>query len=275
MPVALRARRGCIVAAGGLLVGAREAAGPAAERMSGERKGPPRPGGGGAAERALLKPPAPGASRVAVFLGTFDPLHLGHVAAAQACLDAGVSEVVFVPGAASRKPGASARAHRLELAALVLQGRPGMNLLLAEPALPSQGAWSLRPLREQVRALYGEVEVAELHGSDPFVDFPPQRNPEYFDGQIIYLVDRPPQSPVHANFDGLPAHFVALEAQRPCSSTELRRRLHAGADAQALFEAGLATESQLRYITEKGLYGRQPPAGGCHPPSGAEGPRQG
>eukprot|EP00756_Hemistasia_phaeocysticola_P003909 Hpha_TRINITY_DN12517_c0_g1::TRINITY_DN12517_c0_g1_i1::g.50909::m.50909/K00969/nadD; nicotinate-nucleotide adenylyltransferase len=205
----------------------------------------------------LLKSPTL-VEKVAVFLGTFDPLHRGHIGAAQAALEAGCGEVVFVPTAVStaqsQKPRASHRSHRLRLASMALKDQRGLNLLLSPPAVSREG-WSLRPLREQVSLLYSGSEVGELHGTDKFVEYPPREHPSYFDGQLLYLVSRPGGDAVdEVSFEGVEARPLRLPSVSPCSSSEIQRGVREGVEVEDLLGKGLVCREQYDYISGHGLY---------------------
>jgi nicotinate-nucleotide adenylyltransferase len=69
--------------------------------------------------------------KVGVLGGTFDPIHLGHLAAAQAALDcAELGKVLIMPSAQPpHRPGAIASAdQRLAMCRLAVEGRPGLEV---------------------------------------------------------------------------------------------------------------------------------------------------
>src|SRR3954471_13227702 len=73
---------------------------------------------------------------VGVFGGTFDPPHLGHLAAAQEALDrAGLDRVLFVPSQQNplkRDVQSSSTEHRLAMTALAIQTDPRFALSRAD-----------------------------------------------------------------------------------------------------------------------------------------------
>ena len=71
-------------------------------------------------------------SRIAVFGGTFDPVHLGHLIVAEQCREqAGLDQVWFVP--AARPPHKHAQeltpfARRVEMLNLAIAGQPAFHV---------------------------------------------------------------------------------------------------------------------------------------------------
>ncbi|HEY9721124.1 MAG TPA: adenylyltransferase/cytidyltransferase family protein, partial [Oscillatoriaceae cyanobacterium] len=99
--------------------------------------------------------------RVALFGGTFDPIHLGHLAAARAALDSGVvDEVIFVPaGQPPHKPqGARAdAASRWLMTVLATLDEPAFRVARWEFDRPGK-SYAVDTLR-MARAELGDAEL--------------------------------------------------------------------------------------------------------------------
>lgn len=73
--------------------------------------------------------------KIGIYAGTFDPIHKGHVAFAQAALDAGLEKVMFVvEPRPRRKQGVRALEHRLAMVQLAIQEHPKMGSIVLEQA---------------------------------------------------------------------------------------------------------------------------------------------
>jgi len=114
--------------------------------------------------------------RIALFGGSFDPVHLGHIAVARAAADRfNLAEVHFVPAYLQPlKAGQRVTSfyHRYAMLALALQGEPGFVPSLLEapeptafPPRPSYTIDTVARMREQLRA---GTRVFFLIGMDAF-----------------------------------------------------------------------------------------------------------
>jgi nicotinate-nucleotide adenylyltransferase len=218
----------------------------------------------------------PKETRVGVLGGTFDPVHVGHVAAAEGAAGAlGLARVVLVPaGAPPHKlalPRAGA-ADRLAMARLAVADRPGLGVSDVETRRegPSYTVDTVRELALELDAeLTTELVMVPgagarlflLLGTDALRDLPTWRDVEgIFRVAEPVAVERPGEGEIDwdALARSLPqelvrrsrANFVRLERGVDVSSTEIRRRLAAGESVSGL----LAPEVE-RYIRERGLYG--------------------
>jgi nicotinate-nucleotide adenylyltransferase len=186
--------------------------------------------------------------------GTFDPVHTGHLAIARAVRDALHADVHLVPAADPPHKGpthvdAAQRAHMLELA---VGDEPGLIVDTRElrRAGPSYTVDTLRELRAE---LGPHTPIVWMVGGDSVFELDTwHRWHELFTLAHLLAIDRPgaPIDPaelaarapaVHAELEArwcLPAQLHALPAggfaefrlgaERPESSTELRRRIAAG-----------------------------------------------
>ncbi|MEP6768548.1 MAG: nicotinate (nicotinamide) nucleotide adenylyltransferase [Acidobacteriota bacterium] len=193
--------------------------------------------------------------RTGVFGGTFDPVHLGHVAMAEAAARKfGMSSVLFLPARLSphkTAPPTDAR-HRVAMLALALAGRPDWSIAFED--LDREGpsftvdtlrALSARSLQPDLWLLMGTdtlaglarwKEPAEIVRLARIAAF--YRDPFRGEGLVV------PEVPGLADrLDVFDAGSVRI------SSTELREQLSSGQRP-----AGQVPPAVAEYITKHGLY---------------------
>jgi nicotinate-nucleotide adenylyltransferase len=182
-------------------------------------------------------------SAVGVFGGTFDPVHVGHLAIANAALDElGLDRVYFVPARRSPLkqdgPGASAEDRLAMLnAATADEPRFRVSTLELDRKGPSFTVDTLESLR-------GESQLFLILGSDAYADFERWREPERIkDLATIVVAARPgaPNAPPGARMLDSPLMDI--------SSRELRARAARGRSLRYL-----VPKAALRYIEEHRLY---------------------
>jgi len=190
--------------------------------------------------------------------GTFDPIHYGHlVAAEEVRFRLSLARVLFVPvGVAphKRRQTISPAEHRVAMVELAIASNPYFSLsrLEVDRPGPSYSVDTVRLLREQ---LGREVELYFIVGSDALSDLLTWREPARL-VQLCQLVAiaRP----------GWPVEIAPVEAQLPeaagrivqvpipqldISSSDLRRRVAEGQPIR--YQVPEAVEG---YIMSRGLY---------------------
>ena len=100
--------------------------------------------------------------RVGILGGTFDPIHLGHLAAARAAMDcAALDTVLLVPTGRPPHRGRTAATaeQRLEMTRLAADGLPGVEVSDVEVSRDGRSytADTLRELRRQCLRLLGRA----------------------------------------------------------------------------------------------------------------------
>ena len=183
--------------------------------------------------------------RVGVFGGTFDPIHVGHLAIARAALESvPLDRVVFVLAKRSplkeRAPVAS-EGDRLAMLERVVADET--NFVVSRIELEREGpSYTIDTLDE----LRGEGDLHLIIGSDALADFPRWREAERIARIARLLVADRPGAPLPPG--GIP--YTLFDAPRlDISSRELRARAARGRSLRYL-----VPHVAWRYIEEHGLY---------------------
>ena len=171
---------------------------------------------------------------LALFGGTFDPVHRGHVAAACAARDRfGLDAVHFVvagrPPHKSRVP-LSPYPHRCAMVALACAGQPRLSLSLAEAGPDFSGSatsYSIDLVRAHRKRLPRAAHLYFLVGADAFLDIGTWRESEALLDSCDFIVVSRPGFRLEALRAALPAGMLAAEskARHPAErgSLQLRR----------------------------------------------------
>ncbi|HEU0163763.1 MAG TPA: nicotinate-nucleotide adenylyltransferase [Thermomicrobiales bacterium] len=198
------------------------------------------------------------ANRIGIFGGTFDPIHIGHLAVAErACDELGVERVVFVP--ALRPPHKPHRTispieDRLHMLELAIAGNSRFSWSDVD-LHPDEPSYTVRML-ERLGAEYPGAELYFIIGGDSLRDFDSWYQPdEILRLATLAVADRPgiqvDESIYHA-LPGLREKVVRFAAPLlEVSSTALRERV--GANKSIRY---LVSEPVYRYIKERELYRR-------------------
>lgn len=197
-------------------------------------------------------------SRLGVLGGTFDPIHYGHLVAAQeAAAVLGLDRMIFVPTRQNplKTGGPTAGVeHRLEMLRCAIADNRGFELSAIEMERPGP-SYTVDTLRE-LRSRYEKEELFLIVGMDALADLPTWHD----SGGILRLA-----AIVAVTRYGWKAVDLGwLEAAVPeavgrvqvlpipgldISSTELRERIAAGRPIRYLVPDGV-----IAYIQEQGLY---------------------
>ena len=196
---------------------------------------------------------------VALYGGTFDPVHLGHLEVARAAADAfDLDRVLFIP--AGRPPhrvavtegGYEDRYRMVELAC-----RAGARFepsRLEAPSGDGQPNYSLSTIQQARSMLGSEDRLFFLLGCDAFAEIDAWYRWQDVVQAIEFIVVSRPGSELGR--DRIPAgarvHW-RTDVRVPISSTEVRRRLSCGDACEDVLPAAVAA-----YIQERSLYVRRP-----------------
>ncbi len=196
--------------------------------------------------------------RVGILGGSFDPVHYGHLVAAQECLARlGLDQVLFVPAACSPlKPDRplTAAVHRVAMVELAIAGNPRFCLSRVDLERPGP-SYTVDMLAALHRELGPAAELYLIVGMDSLRDLPAWHRPHEIIRQCrLAAVPRPG---VQCNMDELEARIPGVRTvldmvpapEIGISSTEIQSRVRAGLPIR--YQVPEAVE---RYIQEHGLY---------------------
>lgn len=193
--------------------------------------------------------------KIGIMGGTFDPIHIGHMIAAEAAREqAGLDEVWFIPTAdpplKDKAPSAAAE-QRCEMVRLAVESHGGFRVLDIE--LKRGGvSYSIDTITE-LRQQYPGHTFAYIIGSDRINDLPRWHRIEELSKLAGFIGLERPSSAIL--LDALPSYlketlqFVYMP-QIGISSTELRERMASGRSIRYL-----VPEPVGGYIRRHGLYG--------------------
>ncbi len=185
--------------------------------------------------------------KLGILGGTFDPIHLGHLRAAELAAEAlDLERVLLVPARIPpHRPEAASNARdRYAMAAMAASGndRLAASDIELEREGPSYTVDTLRTLGSR----HAGAELVLIVGSDTFPEMSTWRDHEaVFALATIAVVGRPGSS---ARPDG--ARAVSVEgAGLPISSTEIRKRVSQGRSIRYLVPDPVAD-----FVAKQGLY---------------------
>jgi len=218
-------------------------------------------------------------ARVGVFGGTFDPVHAGHIKAAEDVRRRfGLDRVLFVPANIpphKARAGTAPARDRMAMVELALRGR--RRLVPSALEVRAGGtSYSIRTLR-RVKRLFPGARVFFIVGADAFLEIETWKDwRTLLDEGLFIVVTRPGASLRAARRAPGEAYAGRTRAVRrgeriaedafspgrifllpiealPVSATDIRARIRAGRSI-----AGLVPASVARYIRERDLYGGGP-----------------
>jgi nicotinate-nucleotide adenylyltransferase len=191
--------------------------------------------------------------KIGIFGGTFDPIHLGHLRAAENAREAlALDDVYFVPAhTPPHRPGAvSSATDRYAMVALATSAHPAFVTSDVELRRggPSYTVDTLMTLREELAGR----ELVLILGSDAFGEIATWREPERIFAMCkVAVVHRPGEPPKSERALDLSADRVSWveAAGLPVSATEIRKRVGEKRSVRYLVPDAVAD-----YIQKRGLY---------------------
>jgi nicotinate-nucleotide adenylyltransferase len=211
-------------------------------------------------ERPPVSVAGPGAGagarpRVGMMGGTFDPIHLGHLAIADDVGDAlALDRILFVPaGVPPHKPVAEVTSveHRVAMVALAIADNPAFQLSRIEVDRPGP-SFTVDTVEELAR----DHDVTVILSAETFHELPSWRAPErLFAAARVAVVPRegyaaPDPAWLSRAFPGREDRVTYVEAPHlGVSSTGIRARIATGRTVHYLVPPAVAA-----YIAEHGLY---------------------
>ncbi|MBK5104493.1 MAG: nicotinate-nucleotide adenylyltransferase [Burkholderiales bacterium] len=162
---------------------------------------------------------ASGANLCGILGGTFDPVHLGHVALAEAALAAlPLAEILWLPSGSPghREPPVAGTRERLAMLRLVAAGNPRYRIDESELGR-SEPTYTVHTLTRMRARLGNEQPLALILGSDSFLSLPSWlRWRELFDLAHFAVATRPGYIPA----DGGPSPELSAEIARRSARPE-------------------------------------------------------
>ena len=190
--------------------------------------------------------------RIGLFGGTFDPPHLGHLAAALAARDQLQLDVVLfaVSYTPWQKTGAGLEVtlakYRLEMTELVVSEFEGLEVDDSE--IRRGGPTYTSVTLKEMKALFPEAELFLLVGGDVARELNTWKDSDYIqENAVMVVVDRP-------GYDGATPpsgwNFERVVAETPdVAGTEIRLLSSEGAEVRTM-----VSEAVKSYIDQHGLY---------------------
>ncbi len=197
--------------------------------------------------------------RIGVFGGTFDPIHLGHLAVARSIQSTlGLAKVIFIPAGQpwlkADMPVSPVR-DRVEMVRLAVARRKTFELSTIEADRPGP-SFTVDTMEVLQRQLGTDTGLFLLLGSDTLEDLPKWKEPQ----RLIQLCQMvafarpgyrlPAMKSLEAAIPGVSLRFLLVEVpQVNIRATEIRRRIAEGRSIRRLVPRPVE-----RYILEHGLY---------------------
>jgi nicotinate-nucleotide adenylyltransferase len=187
--------------------------------------------------------------RLAIYGGTFDPIHSGHLAVAHAAAGRfALDRVLFVPAARPPHKSGVTRAPynaRVRMAELACAGEPRFEVSRLEENTP--WSYSVDTIGKVRAGMAAGDELFFLIGADAFAEIRTWRRWEDVAESVVFLVVSRPgheyEVPEGVRMERLDTLSL------PISSSEIRAELAAGVSPAVL------PELVLDYILDLGLYG--------------------
>lgn len=192
--------------------------------------------------------------RLALFGGTFDPIHTGHVQAALAAADAcKLDRVLVVPsGTPPHKPDAcrASYEHRFRMVELACATDPRLEASrLEEPGGGAEPHFTVDTVERVRTTIDLERPLRFIIGADAFADIGIWRDsPTVIAALEFLVVGRPGSEPVASGVSPAPRTRI-IECSHPASSSLVRHRVKMGGTLADLVPPVVAA-----YIWENVLY---------------------
>lgn len=184
--------------------------------------------------------------RVALFGGTFDPVHLGHTEIARAARNSlQLDLVVFIPCRQSPHkdaPTVATQEQRLAMLALALAAESWATISDIELRLPQPSfSWLTA---EALSQTYPDSNLYWLMGADQWDTIEQWERPSHLSELVEFIVHARDKEPADKN--GFSAHHIT--GQHPASASEIRKQPHARSSEEWLHP------DVARYLKEESIY---------------------
>jgi nicotinate-nucleotide adenylyltransferase len=190
---------------------------------------------------------------VGLFGGTFDPIHIGHLIAAEEAREAaGLDRVVFVPcGIPPHKSSEliSAGTVRLEMTRLAVQGNPGFEVSEFEVSR-NEASFTIETVRHFSKRLGGDAELFLIVGADSVLEMSTWKNPAELLAESRPVVVSRPGFDLDRMEPRVRDRVLLVEGVSVnVSSTDIRARVASGRSVRYLVPPPV-----LSYIVQNKLY---------------------
>lgn len=187
-----------------------------------------------------------------MFGGTFDPIHIGHLASAsEAMWRLRLDEVLFVPALPSHKPAEAVTdaEHRFAMVLLAVSSNPKFSVSRVDIDR-GKPTYTIDTLTD-LRAAYGDdADLFFITGADVIAQLPTWSSPDELRALAEFVgVSRSGHGLSFDHLAGWLTHVCELP-ELAMSSSEIRRRV--AADEPVWY---WVPEAVLNYIGKHGLYG--------------------
>ena len=197
---------------------------------------------------------------VAIFGGTFDPIHYGHlIVAEEVRVKLGLGEVLFVPAGQPWLKAdriISSAEHRLGMVRLAISDNPHFELSTAEVDRTGS-TYTVDTLDMLRRQIGSDARLFLLIGSDSLIELPQWKDPKRLIKLCRLVVFTRPGSRfpsmnmLEKAVPGVSDNILVIEvSQIDVSATDVRQRIRQGAPIDELVPPTVRD-----YILQHGLYG--------------------
>lgn len=185
--------------------------------------------------------------RIALFGGTFDPVHKGHIHIAEAAVDAfALDLVIFIPCRQSphkERATIADEQDRISMLHLATAGLPWAEISEIETFLPPPSySWVTA---ETMREIFPVARLFWIMGEDQWKVIESWNHPELLASQVEFIVHSRGGKP--ARKPGFRAHFIT--GDHPASSSQIRR------EAPSRLISEWLHPKVEHHIRSRGLYG--------------------
>lgn len=195
-----------------------------------------------------------GNSRYAIYGGSFDPPHLGHMQVAQACLThLELGEVIWIPNARNplRRPTFASAVERLQMCQLATESYPGMAV--SDVEISRRGnSYTIDTVEELQIVNPGEIWI--ILGADSLNQFMEWKNAEKLARMCRLAVVARPGTDLDLTIQRFHEDIqdsidIVPMQESKASSSNIRDFLLRGVSPEQWLEPNV-----LQYIEERGLY---------------------